>query len=178
MSTDAIVMLRDDHKRLRRLIRDYRSADGGPSAPPGTRRTAADPRAEAQAVEEFLHLLTVHTFLDEEVVYPRVRRLAPDTQETLLELHEEHHVADVLARELSGMDAGDEAYGAKTRVLMAAVERHMEMEEDGWFPQVRRAVGRKELQAVGARMAEVREQAPRQPHRPLLDKVVDAFAAT
>ncbi|MFJ5550320.1 hemerythrin domain-containing protein [Streptomyces sp. NPDC093225] len=177
MSTDAIVMLKDDHKRIRRLIRAYRSADGGRAAPAGAGHTAADPRAGGGDVEEFLHLLTVHTFIEEEVMYPRVRRLVPETGASVLEFHEEHHVAHVLARELSGMDPNDEEYGAKLRVLMATVERHMEAEEGVWFPQVRTAVGRKDLQAIGARMAEVRDLAPQEPHQPLLRKVADALTA-
>ncbi|MFH7599344.1 hemerythrin domain-containing protein [Streptomyces racemochromogenes] len=178
MSTDAIVMLRDDHRQIRKLIRAYRAAgDAGPATPAGTRHTAADPAAKADAVGELLHLLSVHTYIEDEVMYPRVRRLLPETGDEVLAFHEEHHVADVLAGELAGMDPGDEAYDAKARVLMDAVERHMAAEEGAWFPRVRGAVGRKELQGIGVRMAEARERAPQAPHRPLLRKLADAVTS-
>ncbi|GAA0316554.1 hemerythrin domain-containing protein [Streptomyces polychromogenes] len=176
MSTDAIVMLREDHRQIRKLIRAYRAAgDGGAASPAGTRHAAADPAAKAEAVGRLLHLLSVHTYIEDEVMYPQVRRLLPQTGPAVLGFHEEHHVADVLAGELAGMDPGDEAYDAKAGVLMDAVERHMAAEEGDWFPEVRRAVGRKELQGIGARMAEARERAPEGPHRPLLRRLGDAM---
>ncbi|MEU8437648.1 hemerythrin domain-containing protein [Streptomyces sp. NPDC029216] len=175
MSTDAIVMLREDHRQIRKLIRTYRAAgEAAPAPAAGTRHTAADPAAKAEAVGELLHLLSVHTYVEDEVMYPGVRRLLPETGNTVLAFHEEHHVADLLAGELAGMDPGDEAYDAKAKVLMDAVERHMAAEEGDWFPQVRHAVGRKELQGIGLRMAEARERAPEGPHRPLLRRLSDA----
>ncbi|MFJ7156485.1 hemerythrin domain-containing protein [Streptomyces sp. NPDC101118] len=177
MSTDAIVMLRDDHKQIRKLIRACRAPAGGQDAPAGTDTAQTDGGPPAEAVRELLHLLTVHTYLEDEVMYPRTRRLVPETGGTVLRFHEEHHVADVLAGELEAMDSRDEGYAAKAAVLMDAVERHMKAEEEGWFPQVRAAVGRKELQAIGARMAELRELAPQRPRRTLLRKVADALSA-
>ncbi|MFI8103232.1 hemerythrin domain-containing protein [Streptomyces sp. NPDC086023] len=184
MSTDAIVMLRDDHKEIRKLIRACRAAADGQDRPAGADTGGTADTADtgggtpaAEAVKELLHLLSVHTYLEDEVMYPRARRLVPETGGTVLRFHEEHHVADVLAGELEAMDSRDEGYAAKAAVLMDAVERHMKAEEEGWFPQVRAAVGRKELQAIGARMAELRELAPQRPRRTLLRKVADALSA-
>ncbi|RSS70324.1 hemerythrin domain-containing protein [Streptomyces sp. WAC06614] len=182
MSTDAIVMLRDDHKRMRKLIRACRNADGSGSASRGGSGGATEAGlSEAtggggELVDELLHELTVHTFVEDEVMYPRVRTLVPETERLVLEFHEEHHVVDVLARELEAMDAGDPSYAAKAHVLMDALERHIDAEEREWFPRVREAVGRKQLQAIGARMADVREQAPDRPHRPLLRQLADALS--
>ncbi|MCB5164255.1 hemerythrin domain-containing protein [Streptomyces bambusae] len=176
MSTDAIVMLREDHRRMRRLIRAYRTSRGA-AGPERAEDPAADTDGAGEIVTEFLHELTVHAFVENEVVYPRVRLLAPDTTPLILEFREQHHVAEVLAGELADLSPGDEAYAAKARVLMDLVGRHMDAEEEAWFPQVRRELGRTVLQAVGTRMAEVRERAPQRPKRPLLHKISDAIAA-
>lgn len=176
MSTDAIVMLRDDHKKIRKLIHAYRA--GGERAPSGGGGEVDESAARGEIVRELLHELTVHSFIEDEVMYPEVRKLAPpDTGSMVLEFREEHHVADVLAAELDGMRQEDESFDAKARVLMDAVERHMDAEEKEWFPQVREALGRKVLQTIGARMAEVRERAPQRPHKPLLRKLADAMAS-
>ncbi|MFE2324353.1 hemerythrin domain-containing protein [Streptomyces sp. NPDC059385] len=175
MSTDAIVMLRDDHKKIRKLIHTYR-ADSDQvlsSAGDGPQETVAP----GEIVRELLHELTVHTFVEDEVMYPQVRQLVPETASLVLKFHEEHHVANVLAAELEGMKQDDESFDAKTRVLMDAVERHMDVEEKEWFPQVREALGRKALQFIGSRMAEVRKFAPQRPHKPLLRKLADAMAS-
>lgn len=53
-----------------------------------------------------IELLTVHTYIENEVMYPRVRALLPELENDVLESYEEHHVADVLVMELSGMKPG------------------------------------------------------------------------
>ena len=42
----------------------------------------------------------MHTYIENEVMYPRVRELLPDLEDDVLESYEEHHVADVLVMEL------------------------------------------------------------------------------
>lgn len=163
MSTDAIVMLKEDHTRVRQLFRDFEKA--------GERATTR----KAQLVDKMLEELTVHTYLENEVMYPEVRRLVPDLEGDVLESYEEHHVADVLCFELSTMDADDERFDAKTTVLIESVSHHMDEEENEWFPKVREALGCKQLQELGARMAELRPGAPRRPAQPsALKRAIDA----
>jgi hemerythrin superfamily protein len=166
VSTDAIVMLKQDHTRIKRLFRQFQIA--------GERATAR----KAAIVDQILEELTVHTYLENEVIYPEVRALVPDLEEDILESYEEHHVADVLCLELAGMDREDERFHAKTMVLIESVSHHIQEEEQDWFPQVREALGRKKLQELGARMAELRPEAPRRPAQPsALKKAVDAIIA-
>ena len=163
MSTDAIVMLKDDHTRVKKLFREFEKA--GPTA------KAAKNRIVSQILEE----LTVHTYLENEVMYPEVRRLVPALEDDILESYEEHHVADVLCFELFTMDADDERFDAKTTVLIESVSHHIDEEERDWFPKVREALGRKQLQELGGRMEQVRTSAPRKPYQPsALKKAIDA----
>ena len=63
-------------------------------------------------------------------------------------------------------------------VLIENVKHHMEEEEQGWFPKVRKGLSRTTLQVIGARMIEVRKTAPRNSAQPsALKKVVDAVIA-
>ncbi|GAF50331.1 hemerythrin domain-containing protein [Rhodococcus wratislaviensis] len=163
MSTDAIVLLKNDHKEIRKLFRDFRGA--GPNA-----------RVEkGRIVDEIIEALTVHTYIENEGMYPEVRDLAPDLEDDILESYEEHHVADVLVVELAAMKPDDERFDAKTTVLIESVEHHIEEEEQEWFPKVREELGRKQLREMGARMLELRDKAPRSPAQPsTLKKTVDA----
>jgi hemerythrin superfamily protein len=159
MTTDAIVMLREGHKEIRRLIRSYRVERN-----PGV-------------VGQFLRALTVYAFIEREGMYPRVSVLAPETELTIVEFREEHHIAEVLAAELHDMRPEDIAFDAKARLLMDIVERHMDTEDHVWFPHVRAVVGRKELQEIGAWMTKLAERAPRWPHRPTTQEIWDTVAA-
>jgi hemerythrin superfamily protein len=118
----------------------------------------------------------VHTYLENECIYPRVRELVPDVGGDILESYEEHHVADVLCTELAAMSPEDERFHAKVTVLMENVEHHIQEEEDGWFPTVRDQLGRAALQEIGAAMLELRKDAPTSPAQPsAFKKTVDAL---
>jgi hemerythrin superfamily protein len=166
MSTDAIVLLKEDHKKIRRLFKEFQQAGDGARAKKG------------KLVEQMLEELTVHTYLENEVMYPAVRKAIPDLEDDVLESYEEHHVADVLCMELSMMSPDDERFDAKTTVLIESVTHHIEEEEQEWFPKVREGLGRKELRQLGEAMIAKREDAPRKPQQPsALKKAVDAVIA-
>jgi hemerythrin-like domain-containing protein len=163
MSSDAIVLLKDDHKQIRRLFRDFENAG------------EAATKTKGKIVEKIIEALTVHTYIENEGMYPAVRTLLPAVEDDILESYEEHHVADVLCMELAAMSADDERFTAKTTVLIENVTHHIEEEELEWFPQVRAGLSRKQLQEIGARMLELKEKAPRRPEQPsALKKVADA----
>ena len=165
MSTDAIVLLRNDHKEVRALFREFQAP----------RTTSA---RKGSIVSKVIELLTVHTFIENEVMYPQVRQLLPTLEEDVLESYEEHHVADVLVMELSMLQPGDERFEAKTAVLIENVTHHMDEEEQDWFPKVREGLGRKKLQELGEQLLEAKARAPRSPSQPsALKKVVDAVIA-
>jgi hemerythrin-like domain-containing protein len=117
----------------------------------------------------------VHTYIENEVMYPRVRELLPVLEDDVLESYEEHHVADLLVMELAAMKPDDERFDAKTTVLIENVRHHIEEEEQEWFPQVRDGLGRKALQDIGAQMMRAKDKAPRRPSQPsALKKTIDA----
>jgi hemerythrin superfamily protein len=164
VSTDAIVLLKEDHKAIRGLFRKFQQTDEDASTRQG------------QIVDSILEALTVHTYLEDEVMYPRVRELLPDLGEDVLESYEEHHVADVLCSELAALDPDSDRFHAKTVVLIESVTHHMDEEEQDWFPKVREGLGRKKLQELGAEMIEVKKKAPRSPTRPsAVKKTLDAL---
>ncbi|MBA3529818.1 MAG: hemerythrin domain-containing protein [Propionibacteriaceae bacterium] len=166
MSTDAIVLLKDDHKEMRRLFRQFEKTG------------KEDHAAKDEIATNIIEALTVHTYLENETMYPRVRELMPELEDDVLESYEEHHVADVLTMELSAMDASAERFDAKMTVLIENVTHHMDEEEDDWFPKVRAGLGRKTLSEIGERMLEQKKTAPRSPAQPsALKKAVDAVIA-
>jgi hemerythrin-like domain-containing protein len=118
----------------------------------------------------------VHTYIENEVMYPRVRDLLPDLEDDIDESYEEHHVADLLVVELAAMKPDAERFDAKTTVLIENVRHHIEEEEQEWFPQVREGLGRKQLQEIGEEMLEAKGRAPRRPSQPsALKKTIDAI---
>ncbi len=166
MSHDAIVMLKEDHKKVRALFRDFRKAGDNAHA------------TKARLADKILEELTVHTYIENEGMYADVRTLAPELEDDILESLEEHHVADVLCMELSLISPENSHFDAKMTVLMENVEHHIEEEEGEWFPKVREKLGRNDLQDIGARMEQLRKKAPKRPSHPRsLKKAVKALVS-
>ncbi|OKK17485.1 hemerythrin [Streptomyces sp. CB00455] len=146
---DAIVLLKEDHKTVEKLFKQFEKA-GDDAAQ--EKRTIAD-----RVIEE----LTVHAWIEEQLFYPAAREAAPDTKDHVLESIEEHHAVLWMLSELKGMEVSDERFDAKMSVLMENVRHHVEEEEQEWFPEVRKAMGRNELKDLGERMEAAKADAPK-----------------
>lgn len=145
-AADGIKLLKSDHTELRgvfdafKVIRNKEGKEG----------------EKKELVDQMVKLLKVHTDIEDRVFYSETRELVPKLESTILECYEEHHVADTLCTELSSMSPTDENFVAKTMVLIDCVTRHMDDEEQDWFPQVRKSLTDEQLQDIGTRMEELK----------------------
>lgn len=153
MSSDAIVLLKEDHKTVKGLFRQFEQAGD-------------DESLKTDLVSQIIEELTVHTFLENTIIYPAVRKALPDLESDVMESYEEHHIADVLCLELLDLTPTNEHFDAKTTVLMENVRHHIDEEEQDWFPKVRKGMDRKALVALGEQMEAARPKAPRDPREP------------
>ncbi|GAA4052006.1 hemerythrin domain-containing protein [Nonomuraea soli] len=148
---DAIVLLKEDHKVVEKLFKKFEKAGD---------KAYKDKR---KLVDRIIFELTTHAYIEEEIFYPAARKRVPETTDHVLESVEEHHVVVWMLNELKGLDPKDERFDAKVTVLMENVRHHVEEEEKEWFPQVRAAMKRKELQELGERMEKAKTDAPASP---------------
>jgi hemerythrin-like domain-containing protein len=151
VSTDAIVLLKEDHKTVERLFKKFEQADDEAFA---TKR---------ELVDSIIRELTTHAYIEETIFYPEARKAVPETEDHVLESIEEHHVVVWMLSELAKLEPDAENFDAKVTVLIENVRHHVEEEEQDWFPEVRKAMGRKQLQELGARMADAKPDAPSDP---------------
>jgi hemerythrin superfamily protein len=154
---DAITLLKDDHRNVERLFKQFEKA--GPRAHVKKR----------QLVDRIVEELSRHAAAEEQVFYPVVRASVPDTDDITLESLEEHHVVKLLLAELTDMDPEHERFDAKVTVLIENVRHHVEEEETELFPKVREHLGRNDLTDLGATLADAKESAPTRPHPSLPD---------
>ena len=116
---DVFEMLKADHRHVQDLFTKFEDADK---------------RARASIADETLTALEVHATLEEELVYPAIAEVIDD-EDLVNEAREEHHVAKFLIKELRKMDAEDEGFSTKFKVLGELVGHHIEEEEGEMFPQ-------------------------------------------
>jgi hemerythrin superfamily protein len=122
--TDAIAMLKEDHRKVEELFSQFENAD--------------DDRKE-QIIEEVCRSLIIHTLLEERVFYPAARQ--PATEDELYEAQVEHDAAKVLILELLEADSADQYRDAKFKVLAEEIKHHVREEEapDGVLAKAQRA---------------------------------------
>jgi hemerythrin superfamily protein len=149
---DAITLLKDDHKTVKRLFRKFEQA--------GDRAYATKRKLVDKITEE----LSVHSAIEEQVFYPSVRHAVEQTEDEVLEALEEHHIVKWTLSELESMDPREERFDAKVTVLIESVEHHIEEEEGEMFPRVRKALSRTQLNELGDLMERAKLAAPKRPH--------------
>jgi hemerythrin-like domain-containing protein len=146
MSTDALVVLKDDHAEVKRLFRAFEKAD--------------DPQQRGELVEQIIAKLKLHTEVENTILYPAIMKTLPDLKDEILESYEEHHAVDLIIAEIEKLEPTAENFEARVTVLIENVEHHIGEEEDEWFPKVRKALGRDELlQEWGEQMLSAMQEA-------------------
>ena len=134
---DALALLKEDHRKVEKLFKDYESAKG-------------DGRKEKLARQISLEL-TIHTTIEEEIFYPACKGKVDEDK--LKEAYVEHDAAKLLMAEIeAGSGQSDDYFDAKVQVLGEEIDHHVKEEEDELFPEVRKADI--DTKALGQQLAE------------------------
>jgi hemerythrin-like domain-containing protein len=136
---DALTLLENDHRRLEALLTK------------GEETTERAVKTRTDLLETIAAELSIHEEMEEKILYPALKSHA-EAVEIVLEGYQEHHVADVLVKELHALPAEDERWGAKFKVLKENIEHHIEEEEGEMFKIARSVLTRAEREQLGVRM--------------------------
>ena len=146
---DALQLLKSDHAEVEQL---FRLIDSLPE----------DDSLEEQ-VEGVVRELSVHAAIEEQVLYPAMRKALPDGDTLVQQAIDEHrHVKETLA----AIERAD-APGKRRRLLhelMVDVRHHVDEEETELFPKLQASLGRHEVRDMGTKLAAARKVAPTHPH--------------
>ena len=122
--TDAIALLKADHRTVEELFAKFENASG-------------DGRKQAIA-EQICNELKIHTMIEEEIFYPALE--GKIEEDVLAEAYVEHDGAKVLVNDIMARGPDDQDYEAKVTVLQEEIEHHVKEEEapsEGMFSQAR-----------------------------------------
>src|SRR5204863_8406406 len=99
-------------------------------------------------LETLTRELNEHELIEEQLLYPALEPHA-ESRAIVLEGYEEHHVADVITKELHDVRPDDERWAAKFKVLKESLEHHIQEEERLMFRTARAVLTREELTEMG-----------------------------
>lgn len=139
---NAIELLEADHKRVKGIL-----AQLSESTERGIKK-----RTELLAKLEME--ITLHTRLEEEILYPAFKRAGGKEQDVMYyEAKEEHRTVDSLVLpDLKTTDPSTPEFTGRVKVVKELLEHHIEEEETEMFPQARRLLKKAELEALGEQM--------------------------
>ena len=136
---DPLVLLETDHRRFEDLLRK------------GVQTSQRGVKRRTQLLTTLVSELNTHELIEERILYPALKP-HPAARDIVLEGYQEHHVADLIARELRTLAKDDEKWGAKFKVFKESIEHHIQEEESNMFRTARAVLSRDELLELGARM--------------------------
>ncbi len=125
---DAIALLTQDHREVKKMFKDFEKL----------KKEEGSDEAKAALVGKICMELTVHTRVEEEILYPAVRS-AIDDDDLMDEADVEHAGAKDLIAQLAAMKPGDDHYDAKVTVLGEYIDHHVKEEHEELFPQAKKA---------------------------------------
>ena len=147
---DALKLLEEDHKKVKKILSDLDST------------TERGVKTREELFTKVKQELMVHEAIEEEIFYPALKD-HPKAKELVLEAYEEHHVVDNVMAEIVSLPFDDEKWGAKLTVMKENLEHHIEEEEDEMWKQARQVFSDDELEELGARMQQRKDQLEQQP---------------
>lgn len=146
---DALSLLTEDHQKVKKLMAEIEKT------------TERGVKTREALFGKLLTELTIHEQIEEQIFYPEVKEKATTKQleELVTESYEEHHFVDTVKGEIQDTPFDAEEWAAKFKVMKENVEHHAFEEEEGkMFPKVRKAFSKAELEDMGTRMAELKQQ--------------------
>jgi hemerythrin-like domain-containing protein len=145
---DGLALLEQEHRRFEDQLKK------------GEETTERSRKGRADLLRTLTADLTAHELMEEQVLYPALKA-HPEAKDIVLEGFQEHHVADILVKELHEVSTDDEQWGAKFKVLKESIEHHIGEEEGKMFRTARAVFTREELYELGSRMQKLRAGARR-----------------
>jgi hemerythrin-like domain-containing protein len=132
-STEAIALLTDDHKKVKKLFKDFEKlAESGSK------------KEKAQLAQQICQELKMHTSIE-----------AIDAPDILDEAEVEHNTAKTLISQIESCEPSDDHYDAMVTVLGEYVNHHIEEEEKEMFPKVKKS--KLDTASLGEEMLERKE---------------------
>ncbi len=149
---DCVDLVLRQHQQIRSLMDDFTACSSQPSM------------KKDEIVQELVTTLTKHARMEELVLYPAIVNEIEGLQDEIDEGIEEHHLADLALKELSGLSPDTERFDMKVHVMIEATRHHLEEEEQDLLPKVRSGLDGKRRRELGVAMEQAWRVAPLLPH--------------
>ncbi|NVZ13490.1 MULTISPECIES: hemerythrin domain-containing protein [Pseudomonas] len=139
---NAIDLLKADHERVKAILNQLSES------------TERGVKKRTELLAKLEMEISLHTRLEEEILYPAFRKAGGKDQEIMYhEAKEEHRTVDSLVLpDLKQTSPSTTEFSGRVKVVKELLEHHIEEEESEMFPQARKLLGKALLEELGAEM--------------------------
>lgn len=151
---DAVALIKADHAAVNDLFKRYRAA--GKSAY----------KAKRSLAERIVRELSIHAAIEEQILYPAVRRVVPNGKRLVEEALSEHQELKQTLTSLDKLPAEDERFDPTMRKVIDEVRHHVREEEsgEGMLTRLRKRADRQDLVEMARTLRTAKKAAPTRPH--------------
>jgi hemerythrin superfamily protein len=155
---DALAVLIRDHKDVDELFEQFDRSDDA---------------FDGGLISRIVEALSVHTAVEEQIVYPAMRAALPDGEAKVRDAIADHQRVTKMLAELTELAPLDPAVPAKVQTLAKDVRAHVAEEESDLFPRLAEALDAATLQDMGRAIEKARTTAPETPPNDRVAGAVD-----
>ena len=142
---DPMALLKEDHSTVLDLIDQLEEAQG-----------TGNHSEAAKLFDQLNDALTLHTRIEEAVLYPALEAFTETTEAVKLSVEEHEEVSQLLV-DLSDTHTGEAEFEDRFAELRERVQSHIEEEEDNLLPDAERLLGERRLQEMGRQIEQLRK---------------------
>ena len=143
---DALQLLMAEHREVKAMFQQYEKlAEAGGK---GDERMLL--------ASQICVALTLHTQVEEEILYPAARDVLTRDEDIVDEAYVEHAGAKSLIAQIKTMTSDQPLFDAKVKVLGEYIDHHVKEEEHEFFPKLRKTS--LDLRGMGEQMARRKKQ--------------------
>jgi hemerythrin-like domain-containing protein len=142
MTKDAIELLITDHEKIKKLVNGL------------TDTTIRAEMKRPELLEEIVQEIKIHTYLEEKIFYPALKKTGDFNHERLcFEAFEEHRVVlGLILPDLKKTDPTSEKFSSRAKILKELIEHHADEGEINMFKEAKYFLPANELNALGEQM--------------------------
>jgi hemerythrin superfamily protein len=137
--------LKSDHDKVRGMLSEISEMSSKAS------------KSKEKALLQLKAMMTAHSRAEEKIFYSALKEVE-ETKSDALEGYEEHHVVDLLLREIARLDPADERWTAKFTVLKENIEHHAQEEEDEIFTAAQGVLSNEQAEEMGEKFVTARDR--------------------
>jgi len=147
---DVLTLIKRDHAEVKAMFKEFAGLSNNAKS------------SRTKLAKKIIEALVAHNRAEEETAYAAVRERvkSADDRIKVLEGYEEHGVANDLIAKIEVTDLKDDNFVARMDVLRESVEHHIKEEESVIHKIARSVLDKEELNELGARFEEAKQQVP------------------